>query len=522
MSFKHGSHATQIKQVGSLAAFSAVLLVTSASLAFAQSTATQEIETVTVTAEVKVPGEVLAKETIPKARGTITSEYIKTQPAGQTIFQSLNSVPGFNFTNNDPYGSSGGDVRIRGFDGPRIAFTWDGMPLNDTGNYAIFTNQVADPEILDHAQVNQGTTDVDSPTASAVGGTVDLVTKTPTDDFNVLLQPSAGSFSYLRLLGLVNTGEFGPWGTKAFFEAAYQHYNKFKGPGTENKLQFNGRIYQDLGDVGFISVAAHFNTNRNAFYRNLSYNEFTPPAVIASPINPNRSPAVFPDPATGDLSGLNIDNDGGCVYGAVGSQTTINGGTDVRPTPTFGTQQIEGTSSNGFTSFCTNYFGVRINPSDTGNVRGQALFHITKSLSFTFDPNFQYVLANGGGISVFAETDPRLIGTSGATGVDLNGDGDNNVAGPPGVQPGDHVSLYAPSNTNTRRYGLTSSLIWQADDDNVLQVGYTLDFGIHRQTGIRGFLDSNGRRGRQLSTRSGSQVLRDPQPGGGLLRGSLV
>jgi iron complex outermembrane receptor protein len=35
-------------------------------------------------------------------------------------------------------------------------------------------------------------------------------------------------------------------------------------------------------------------------------------------------------------------------------------------------------------------------------------------------------------------------------------------------------------------------LIWQADDENVLQVGYTLDFGIHRQTGIRGYLDASG------------------------------
>jgi iron complex outermembrane receptor protein len=488
MLFKLGSHARKVKQVGPLVALSAILLLGVAAPAFAQSTATQEIETVTVTAEVKVPGEVLTKETIPKARGTITSEYIKTQPAGQTIFQSLNSVPGFNFTNSDPYGSSGGDVRIRGFDGPRIAFTWDGMPLNDTGNYAIFTNQVADPEIVDHAQVNQGTTDVDSPTASAVGGTVDLVTKTPTDDFNILLQPSAGSFAYERLLALINTGEFGPWGTKAFFEASYQHYDKFKGPGTLNKLQFNGRVYQDLGDLGFISVAAHFNTNRNAFYRNLSYGPTPPGPPFSS--SSNRSPQVFHDPTTDSLSGLDIDEDGGCVYGAVGSQTTVNGGTDVRPTPTFGTQQIEGTSASSSTSLCTNYFGVRINPSDTGNVRGQSLFHITKDLSFTFDPSFQYVLANGGGITVFAETDPRLIGNSGATGVDLNGDGDNNVAG--SGQPGDHVSLYTPNNTNTRRYGLTSSLIWQADDDNVLQVGYTLDFGIHRQTAIRGFLDANG------------------------------
>ena len=34
------------------------------------------------------------------------------------------------------FGSSGGNLRIRGFDGNRISLTFDGIPLNDIGNYA--------------------------------------------------------------------------------------------------------------------------------------------------------------------------------------------------------------------------------------------------------------------------------------------------------------------------------------------------------------------------------------------------
>lgn len=51
--------------------------------------------------------------------------------------ESINKAPGFNFTNNDPYGSSCGNVRIHGYDGNHISLTLDGMSLNDTGNYAI-------------------------------------------------------------------------------------------------------------------------------------------------------------------------------------------------------------------------------------------------------------------------------------------------------------------------------------------------------------------------------------------------
>ncbi|MEI9926858.1 MAG: TonB-dependent receptor plug domain-containing protein [Sphingomonas sp.] len=34
-----------------------------------------------------------------------------------------------------PFGSAGGTLTIRGFDSSRISLTFDGIPLNDTGNY---------------------------------------------------------------------------------------------------------------------------------------------------------------------------------------------------------------------------------------------------------------------------------------------------------------------------------------------------------------------------------------------------
>src|SRR5689334_10592608 len=147
-----------------LGASPAMLLLTQP--AMAQSTGTQEIETVVVTGQVAGTG-VLTVLDIPKERSVITKDFIDTQPAGQTVFDTLNTVPGFNFTNTDPYGNSGGNIRLHGMDGNRISLTWDGMPLNDTGNYATFTNQIVDTEIIDRVSVNQGTTDVDSPTASS-------------------------------------------------------------------------------------------------------------------------------------------------------------------------------------------------------------------------------------------------------------------------------------------------------------------------------------------------------------------
>src|SRR3546814_8091949 len=78
--------------------------------------------------------------------------------------------------------SNGGGFTIRGFGADRISQTLDGLPLNDSGNYALYTNQQVDPEILEQVSVNLGVTDVDSPTASAVGGTINIRTRVPSDE----------------------------------------------------------------------------------------------------------------------------------------------------------------------------------------------------------------------------------------------------------------------------------------------------------------------------------------------------
>ena len=60
---------------------------------------------------------------------------------------------------------------------------------------------------------------------------------------------------------------------------------------------------------------------------------------------------------------------------------------------------------------CSSFYAVRINPSDTGNIRLSSLFHLNESLSLTIDPSIQYVLANGGGYTSVSETDPRIAGS---------------------------------------------------------------------------------------------------------------
>ncbi len=152
-----------------------------------------ELDTVVVTGSRTPAITGVVAQTVPKTRSSISQEFISTQTSGQTILQSLNLVPGLNFVNADPYGSSGGNIRLRGFDGNRVSLTFDGMPLNDTGNYAVFTNQLLDSELIERASVNQGTTDVDSPTASATGGTISFLSARPLEEPGVQVNSSIGA-----------------------------------------------------------------------------------------------------------------------------------------------------------------------------------------------------------------------------------------------------------------------------------------------------------------------------------------
>ncbi len=84
----------------------------------------------------------------PKAKQVLNEEIIRRQRPGQTVNDIVNLVPGVSFQNNDPWGSSGGGFTIRGFGADRVSQTLDGLPLNDSGNYALYTNQQVDSEIL--------------------------------------------------------------------------------------------------------------------------------------------------------------------------------------------------------------------------------------------------------------------------------------------------------------------------------------------------------------------------------------
>ncbi|MBE5074754.1 TonB-dependent receptor [Erythrobacteraceae bacterium E2-1 Yellow Sea] len=461
-----------------LVATSAIgLSAVAATPAFAQSTGSVDFDNdnVIIVSGARIDG--VGGVEIPdssKAKQVLNEEIIRRQRPGQTVNDIVNLVPGVSFQNNDPWGSSGGGFTIRGFGADRVSQTLDGLPLNDSGNYALYTNQQVDPEVLEQVNVNLGSTDVDSPTASASGGTINIRTREPGDDFgivttltigDVLASGSHGNSLYTRAFGMIDTGDFTGMGTKAFFSASYTSYGVPYNPYSEvDKTQLNARIWQDIGDNGdFISVSGHLNQNRNNFAGSerlsdlLTYYEdgFTKKERFSV----YEGSGVYP---------CSVDD--GLIYQGGG---------------------INGTSEryddrNG----CGAAFYRRYNPSDTGNIRGSSRFTLTEDLTFTFDPSYQYVKANGGGPDDPREAFFTIDGVqyTGAFnggyyfGRDLNGDGDLL----------DRIAGNDPSQTQTHRYGAVANLIYDLSEDHRVRVAYTWDRARHRQTGQITYMLQNG------------------------------
>ena len=500
-----------MKKFALLLCSTAVLIPTAA---HAQSTGTVAFEEQTIVITGKRQQDVGGVETpaTPKSRVVLNQEAISRANPGQTILDTINLVPGVSFQNNDAYGSAGGTLSIRGFDSSRISLTFDGIQLNDSGNYAIFSNQMLDPELIEQVNVTLGQTDVDSPTASAVGGTVNFRTMTPTAKMGGRVVGSGGYWDFRRLFGVFNTGEIGPLRTRMFVSGSItSNHIPYNNYGKIDKKQVNARIWQPIGANGdFVSIAGHYNQNRNNFFGSLPIRQdltrtvtiggvtLTVPRIVG-PNSQNRYPRNrgerFYDinyPCQVDLPQPGV---------ADSPSTSIGPGAPANdPFGDFAT--------------CGTEFDRRYNPSNTGNIRGSSKFTLMDNLVLTVDPSLQFVKANGGGTvngfeglrdinpidppgsegatstpaqcrlgnTSFRTCIPGFFGGSAFFGRDINGDGDTL----------DQVSVLSPSQTKTFRPGVIANLRWDINTSHLLRFSYTLDWARHRQTGEVGLLKSNG------------------------------
>lgn len=432
----------------------ALLVVPTA--AFAQSTGTTTFENQTIvvtgTREQAVAGVTVPDTT--KARNVLTQEFISRQQPGQSIDDIINYLPGVSFQSNGPYGDAGGTLTIHGFDASRISQTFDGVPMNDSGNYALYSQEQLDPELIKQVNVSAGSSDLDSPTASATGGTVNYVLRDPTEQMHVRAQGSVGSFGFRRFFGSFDTGVLNSMGTRAFVAASNQKdHNPYDSSSKINKTQLNAKIYQPLGNGSdFISLNGFYVRNRGNHFNDVTLTTF-PASSTDTSLRPPECTTTVPIPGQRDTANL-------C-----------------------------GQTSAG-------YYGYGQNPANILRLHVNSRLTVAPGVILTLEPNYERTEANGSGQVVATEGNYNLYSNGSVTpitgyvggkpyfgGIDLNGDGDTL----------DTVLVDVPSNTLTNRYGIIANLIYRMSPTQEFRVNYTLDHARLRQTGEAGYIGTDGR-----------------------------
>lgn len=390
----------------------------------------------------------IQQEETPKARSSVSRDYINKQGATANPYQLINLLPGVTTYGNDATGLFGGGIRVRSFNSDQLGFTINGAPVNDSGNFAVFPQEYTDQENLCSIFVTQGSTDTDAPHVGATGGNIGIQSCSPKDQLDGTITQTIGSDSLRRTFVRVDSGKLFDGLFKFYLSDSHAEAAKFRGKGGafRDHVDFGARL--DLGRGSYIDATYLYNRAINNNYRTLSKADIAKQGYYAD-------------------------------FGTIGP---------VHQTPVAGTAQNDATFAPNAGIYSTapgqtsadNFYGGSLNPFKNyiGTVNGH--WQIAPTMSLDINPYMWYGYGTGGN-ELFTLRETRGANVlHGGTG-DLNGDGD--VL--------DTVGYYNGNVTKTYRPGVTTKFSFALPYNRVV-LGYWYEKARHQQTAPYIPIDNTG------------------------------
>jgi len=239
-----------------------LLALASASPAFAQ-TATGPVE------ETQVDDIIVTGQAVARGNNVVGAERIDALPAAQNIVDAIKLVPGVSIRgsdalNNDPWTYA---INIRGFEvnqrSSKIGQTLDGIPLFNASYYlgGSPAQKYVITESVDRIVVSQGTADVGSPAANALGGTLAYFTREPTEEAGGLIRATFGDFDTRRYVARYDFGTL--FGNTRLYVAGSQLDAKLwpHGGATPAGIEQFSLEAKSVTDFGNLVVTGYVNYN---------------------------------------------------------------------------------------------------------------------------------------------------------------------------------------------------------------------------------------------------------------------
>jgi iron complex outermembrane receptor protein len=374
-----------------------------------------------------------------KNRSIITKASLEKEASTGNVYQSIAMLPGVNTYNYDGTGLFGGGLTIRGFNSDQLGFSVNGVPVNDSGNFAVYPQEFIDKENVCQASVAQGSTDLETASGSASGGSISVITCDPEDKRRLRFSQTLGQLNMSRTYLRLDTGRFMNDMAKLFVSYSHTEADKWKGEGKAKKDHIDFGFSLDLNEDNKILGSVLYNraVNNNIYSLSLAnINQF----------------------------GYNYD------YATA-----------------FKAHLTPGPGAQTETAMSPIYYGTSLNPFENVIASVSGSFKIAKDTYFKIQPYMWYGFGNGGWSEVALKENGGILGaaTGGArpafTPVDLNGDGDTL----------DTWRVARSSVTRTRRPGVTAELSTTLGN-HYLKLGAWFERANHRQTQPAVQLQANG------------------------------
>ena len=407
--------------------------------AWAQTTAASSTDVGRISVE-GLPGGtatgLISQEESPKARSSVNKEAIDKLNPVSNPYQMLDLLPGVNTFSQDATGLFGGGLRVRGANSDQMGFTVNGVPVNDSGNYAVYPMEYVDAENICEVFLTQGSTDTEAPHTGASGGNVGISYCAPEDKYRFRVAQTVGQLSMRRTYVRVDTGLFADDKAKMFISYSNTYANQFQGPGNAQREH--------------IDIGAEVRPDTQwKLTSNLSVNKM---------LNNN-----FPT-----LTQAQIDSGG--------RNQTYSSTPAINPV---GIKGVAQTVAN--TSFANTYYQNSVNPFVDVIWSGKVEYKASKDVSFSAEPYFWYGHGTGGTLQKTLQESANL-GSNLKYGIaDINKDGDTL----------DKLYVYNGSVTETYRPGITLKSNIRMDNHDLL-FGTWFEQARHYQTGPAQAFDAGG------------------------------
>lgn len=386
---------------------------------------TVRLGTISVVGQGKLAGGQMIQDDSVKGRSTITKAAMEKELGTGNVLQSIALLPGVNTYNYDATGMFGGDVSIRGFASDQIGFTVNGVPVNDSGGYAFYAQEMIDKENVCTASVAQGSPELESPNSGATGGSVSMITCDPSDTRRARFSQTLGGLNLKRTFVRLDSGRFANDKAKVFLSYSHAEVDKWKGIGSGKKDHIDAGFSLDLNEDNKILGSILYNRMVNQNIQTLSLAQL------------NQYGYYY------DYSPTNI----GQKTPGPGAQVDI-------------AQPVTAAGSGV-------YYGLALNPFENVIASVSGSFKLAQDTYLKVQPYMWYGFGNGGWSRLLLSESTGLMGGA----KDINGDGDTL----------DTVALGRASVTKTNRPGVTAEVSTTMGNHS-LKAGLWYERASHRQT----------------------------------------